>query len=50
MIDYSVGILLKKHINDLVNVGDVLCTLYVNKDIDVNPDDYFEINWFVKKT
>ena len=43
-IDYSVGIVLKKHINDYINVGDVLCTLYVNKDINVNPDDYFEIN------
>lgn len=43
-IDYSVGIVLKKHINDHINVGDVLCTLYVNKDIEVNPDEYFEIN------
>ena len=43
-IDYSVGIVLKHHINDHINIGDVLCTLYVNKDIDVNPNDYFEIN------
>ena len=43
-IDYSVGIVLKKHINDYINVGDTLCTLYVNNDIEVNPDDYFEIN------
>lgn len=43
-IDYSVGIVIKKHINDHINVGDVLCTLYVNKDINVNPNDYFEIN------
>lgn len=42
-IDYSVGIVLKKHINDHVNIDDVLCTLYVNKDIEINPDDYFEI-------
>ena len=42
-IDYSVGILIKKHINDHINIGDVLCTLYVNKDININPDDYFEI-------
>lgn len=42
-IDYSVGILIKKHINDYINIGDVLCTLYVNKDININPDDYFEI-------
>ena len=43
-IDYSVGIVLKKHINDCINIGDTLCTLYVNNDIEVNPDDYFEIN------
>ncbi len=43
-IDYSVGIVLKKHINDHIDIGDVLCTLYVNKDIEVNPDDYFDIN------
>ena len=42
-IDHTVGIVLKKHLNDYVNVGDVLCTLYVNKDIEINPDDYFEI-------
>ena len=43
-IDYSVGIVLKKHINDHINIGDTLCTLYVKNDIEVNPDDYFEIN------
>ena len=42
-IDHSVGIVLKKHLGDDVNVGDTLCTLYVNKDIMINPDDYFEI-------
>ena len=42
-IDYTVGIVLKKHINDHVNISDTLCTLYVNEDIQVNPDDYFEI-------
>ena len=42
-IDYSVGIVLKKHIGDHVNINDTLCTLYVNKDIDINSDDYFEI-------
>ena len=43
-IDYSVGIVLKKHIGDQVNIGDTLFTLYVNKNIEVNPNDYFEIN------
>ena len=43
-IDYSVGIVINKHIGDEIKIGDTLCTLYVNKDIEVNPDDYFEIN------
>ena len=44
IIDYGVGIVLKKHINDHVNIGDTLCTLYVNNsNIDINPNDYFEI-------
>lgn len=43
-IDYSVGIVLKKELNDNVSIGDTLCTLYVNKNIEVNPDDYFEIS------
>ena len=42
-IDYSVGIVINKHIGDQINIGDTLCTLYVNKDVEVNPDDYFEI-------
>lgn len=43
-IDYSVGIVLKKHIGDHINVNDTLCTLYVNKDIVVNCKDYFIIS------
>ena len=43
-IDYTVGIVLKKHLHDEINIGDILCTLYVNnKNININPDDYFEI-------
>ena len=42
-IDHKVGIVLKKHLNDYIKKGDILCTLYVNKDITINPDDYFEI-------
>ncbi len=43
-IDYSVGIVLKKHLNESVNIGDTLCTLYVkDKNININPLDYFEI-------
>ena len=42
-IDYGVGIIIKKHINDYVKIGDVLCTLYVNKNVTVNPNELFEI-------
>ena len=43
-IDHSVGIVLKKHLGDTVDVNDVLCTLYVkNYDIDFNQDKYFKI-------
>ena len=44
VIDHRVGIVLKKHLNDKVSVGDILCTLYVKDlNIDINPLDYFEI-------
>ena len=43
-IDHSVGIVLKKHLEDTIDVGDILCTLYVKDlDIDFNQDDYFKI-------
>ena len=43
-IDHTVGIVLKKHLDEHVEIGDVLCTLYVNDlNINVNPDDYFKI-------
>ena len=43
-IDHTVGIVLKKHINDQVEIGDTLCTLYVkDKNMVINPNDYFEI-------
>lgn len=31
-IDYTVGIVLEKKVGDKVNIGDVLCKLYINKD------------------
>ncbi len=43
-IDYTVGIVLKKHLGDNIKIGDVLCTLYVKENIEINPDNYFEIN------
>ena len=43
-IDYSVGIKLNKLVGSYVKAGDLLMTLYVNKDaIDVNIDDIFTI-------
>ena len=44
IIDHSVGIVLKKHLNESVDIGNTLCTLYVKDlNIDINPNDYFEI-------
>ena len=43
-IDYTVGIVLKKHLNDVVKKGDILFTVYVNNfDIQINPNDYYQI-------
>lgn len=43
-IDHSVGIVLKKHLDEHIEIGDILCELYVkNKDINFNVDDYFKI-------
>jgi pyrimidine-nucleoside phosphorylase len=46
LIDPTVGIHLNKHLNEEVQVGDILCTLYVQKkdaNIEININDYFEI-------
>ncbi|MBR3661233.1 MAG: thymidine phosphorylase [Bacilli bacterium] len=45
-IDYSVGIVLNKLVGDEVSINDTLFTLYKkdNKDIDINVDDYYQIN------
>jgi len=43
-IDHSVGIVLKKHLDEHVEIGETLFTLYVKDlDININPDDYFKI-------
>lgn len=43
-IDHTVGIVLEKHLDEHVEVGETLCTLYVNDlNISINPDDYFKI-------
>lgn len=44
-IDYSAGIIINKNINEKVEVGDVILTLYTNKDINnVNYDNLFTIS------
>ena len=44
VIDHRVGIVLKKHLNNKIDVNDILCTLYVKDlNIEINPGDYFEI-------
>ena len=45
-IDPSVGIVLKKKIGDNVNIGDVLCTLYLKEDakpVDIDITDFYTI-------
>ena len=32
-IDYSAGIIINKNINDKVNIGDTILTLYTNKEL-----------------
>lgn len=44
-IDYSAGIIINKNINDKVNIGDTILTLYTNKDIpNINKDILFTIS------
>lgn len=45
-IDYGAGIVMHKNINDYINIGDVIMTIYTNKEIgNINlDDDFFEIN------
>ena len=38
LIDYNAGIILNKKINDYVNINDLLCTLYTDKEIDLTND------------
>lgn len=44
-IDHSAGIIINKNINDKVEVGDTILTLYTNKDIEnINYDNLFIID------
>lgn len=38
LIDYNAGMILNKKINDYVNINDLLCTLYTDKEIDLTND------------
>lgn len=43
-IDHTVGIVLEKHLDEHISIGETLCTLYVNDmNISVDPNDYFKI-------
>ncbi len=43
-IDYSAGIVLNKNLNDYVAKGDVLMTLYTNRELPKISDDIFKIS------
>ena len=48
-IDYGAGIIVNKNINDYVNSGDVLMTLYTDKTIDNIDNSIFKISDMMKK-
>lgn len=43
-IDYAAGIIIHKSINDYVNIGDVIMTLYTNKDVTKVDNTMFKIS------
>ena len=43
-IDYSAGIIVNKKINDKINVGDTILTLYTNKELpEINKEELFKV-------
>lgn len=44
LIDYGAGIIVNKNINDYVNVGDIIMTLYTDKTIDKIDNSIFKIS------
>lgn len=43
-IDYSAGIIINKNLNDKINIGDTILTLYTNKELpEINKDILFKI-------
>lgn len=44
-IDYSVGIIINKNINDKINIGDTILTLYTNKELpQIDKDKLFVVS------
>ena len=44
-IDYSAGIVINKNINDKINIGDTILTLYTNKALpEINKDILFKVD------
>jgi pyrimidine-nucleoside phosphorylase len=43
-LDYHAGIIVHKNINDYINKGDVIMTLYTNKDINTIDNSIFKIS------
>jgi len=43
-IDYSAGIIVHKNINDYVSIGDIIMTLYTNKDVTDIDNSIFKIS------
>ena len=43
-IDYAAGVIIHKNINDYVNIGDVIMTLYTNKDVTNIDNSIFKIS------
>ena len=44
IIDYSAGIIVNKNINDYIETGDVIMTLYTNKVVDSIDNTIFKIS------
>ena len=43
-IDYSAGIIINKNINDKINIGDTILTLYTNKELpEINKNILFKV-------
>ena len=44
ILDYHAGIIVHKNINDYINIGDAIMTLYTNKDINAIDNSIFKIS------